>query len=326
MRHSERVVDVQLAAGLRGAGLDQVGDADPGERVGAEIVEPGRRRTRLSGSTSHTIATASRTALERIEPDGHVRPLDLDYLAVVVGAAHGAGRRGAAWADGIAGRQRGSARWPSTANDANACCCATFGAWERPRLVLLGVVDWSIVTDCRAASAGPAWVTVVVSVIGRDSSASRAPHRAHSPAQSSAQIGFSGSASTTASRSTGSRSTKSPSRTGTSSSSASRLVDEQLRDRYVEALGHRLQAAAALRRERRMQLGGDEDALDDRLQPQVELDAAARPARGPARAPSPAAPAARDGARASTPADAPARGCRGRRASAGQDALAGGRA
>ena len=111
------------------------------------------------------------------------------------------------------------------------------------------------------------------------SSASRAPHSVHSPGQSSRHSGWNGSVSTTASRSTGSRSSRSPSNRATSSSSppcgrswCRLVVDEELLDVGHDLVVDLVQAPGALTLQSGVSLAGDEHALHDRLEPQVELD------------------------------------------------------
>ena len=62
--------------------------------------------------------------------------------------------------------------------------------------------------------------------------------------------------------------------TSSSSSGSTSLVvvDEQLLEPHLDLVGDRLQAPRALAVERGSRRARDQDALHDRLQPQVELD------------------------------------------------------
>ena len=139
--------------------------------------------------------------------------------------------------------------------------------WSRP--VLVGSCG-------RALQRRPAGSTAS-SCRWSGSSASRAPHSMHSPGQSSWHSGWNGSASTTASRSSGSRSTRSPSNrlvssSSVSSASCSVVVDEELLEVRSDLTADLLQAPDTLALQPRVRGAGDEHALDDRLEPDVELD------------------------------------------------------
>ena len=122
---------------------------------------------------------------------------------------------------------------------------------------------------CRAAHLGSA-----TSCPCPGSSARRAPHSEHRPGQSSRQRGCNGSASTTASRSTGSRSSRSPSSRGSSSSASAgspgrrRAPGRRPRGRWLTRSRQRTHSPASGAGHR----AGDEDAFDDRLEPEVQLE------------------------------------------------------
>ena len=137
----------------------------------------------------------------------------------------------------------------------------------------------SVSRPARARSAWPGPPTAgrpARSCVWSGSSASRAPHSAHNPGQSSSHNGWNGSASTTASRSSGSRSTRSSCEPADLELlvrvDVAVVVHEQLLEPHLDLVGDRLQAPRALALEPGSRRTRDQDALHDRLEPQVELD------------------------------------------------------
>src|SRR3954454_6089860 len=182
--------------------------------------------------------------------------------------------RAAAWAGDSACTAPEPARWPSTANGASACCYATSGASERPRCsaphLRRGRPVAGAVVGVEGGQRRPSRVDLVMVVVGGQVRQGLATTGAEALAVLSAD-----------------RVQRQPENHGVPDDRLEveevadqevvlvglrRLVGEQLLDLDVDLGRHGREAAAALRVHQRVGSPGDEYAVHDRLEPQLETD------------------------------------------------------